>query len=468
MRFNPITFGINLFSILRANQMGNLELHHIESQRFHKLFDHTLKHSIFYQSKYQKILTDEIQFNQLSPVTKKELMEHFDDWVVDSDIKLSDVKKFILDSKNIGKPYLDKYVVWESSGSSGLPGIFLQSTEAMEIYDALEFSRKSVSQKYHQCFDPFYLMSRVAFVGANSGHFASNISFERVKLNNPYLNHSFRSFSILDSRETLIDELNRFNPNILVTYPSAAVALADAKKNGHLTVNLSEILMGGENLTLTMKKYLHKIFSCKLINNYGASEFLPIAWECDEGQLHLNSDWVILEPVDQSYQPVPVGTMSYTTLLTNLANYVQPLIRYDLGDSISINKHVCSCGCKLPTIELQGRGDDILRMKTAEGVLIDILPLGITTILEENLGLYDFQVKLVNSGEITIALPLTKSEAGDLMKRSQELLRNYLEAQGVNSIKFIEKYGVQPNLGRSGKVKRVLSFSKNSMIENSF
>jgi phenylacetate-coenzyme A ligase PaaK-like adenylate-forming protein len=36
---------------------------------------------------------------------------------------------------------------------------------------------------------------------------------------------------------------------------------------------------------------------------YAASEFDPLAFECREGWLHVNSDWAMLEPVDADYAP---------------------------------------------------------------------------------------------------------------------------------------------------------------------
>ncbi len=56
--------------------------------------------------------------------------------------------------------------------------------------------------------------------------------------------------------------------------------------------------------------------------------------ECAHGLFHVNSDWYILEPVDEDYRPVAPDVGSHTVLITNLANRVQPLIRYDLGDRV--------------------------------------------------------------------------------------------------------------------------------------
>ncbi len=44
-------------------------------------------------------------------------------------------------------------------------------------------------------------------------------------------------------------------------------------------------------------------------------------------------------------------------VLTNLANTVQPLIRYDLGDQVTMQTERCMCGSPLPVIEVQGRQD---------------------------------------------------------------------------------------------------------------
>jgi phenylacetate-CoA ligase len=78
-------------------------------------------------------------------------------------------------------------------------------------------------------------------------------------------------------------------------------------------------------------------------NSYVASEFLSLAFECERGHLHLNSDWVILESVDPRGDAVPLGQAGATSLLANLANHGQPLIRYDLGDRVTQHDHACAC-----------------------------------------------------------------------------------------------------------------------------
>ena len=61
-------------------------------------------------------------------------------------------------------------------------------------------------------------------------------------------------------------------------------------------------------------------------------------------RLHLNGDWAILEPVDERAATGADRRFGCTTLLTNLANEVQPIIRYDLGDRVRIAPGGCDCG----------------------------------------------------------------------------------------------------------------------------
>lgn len=108
---------------------------------------------------------------------------------------------------------------------------------------------------------------------------------------------------------------------------------------------------------------------------------MSIALGCREGWLHVNADWLILEPVDTNYRPMPPGEASATVLVTNLANRVQPVMRYDLGDSIIAKPDPCTCGSPLPAIRVEGRRDDVVSMRTRDGHVVRLLPLALTTVI---------------------------------------------------------------------------------------
>src|SRR5215207_4889130 len=90
--------------------------------------------------------------------------------------------------------------------------------------------------------------------------------------------------------------------------------------------------------------------------------------------MHVHADWVILEPVDEQFRPVLAGEPSATVLLTNLANHIQPVIRYDLGDSVLTSPERCPCGSRLTAVEVIGRTNEVLSFATAGGDTVDLLP----------------------------------------------------------------------------------------------
>ena len=92
---------------------------------------------------------------------------------------------------------------------------------------------------------------------------------------------------------------------------------------------------------------------------------------------------MIVEPVDAEYRATPPGDISHTVLITNLANHVQPVIRYDLGDSVVASPEPCACGNPLPAIRVEGRREDVLFMPGAHGRAVRLLPLALTTVVED-------------------------------------------------------------------------------------
>ena len=299
------------------------------------------------------------------PVGKGELMQRFDDWVCDPRLRLGALRDFVADPARIGEAFEGEFVVWESSGSSGEPALFVQDAKTMAVYDALEAWRRP--SRWQRWLDPWYVGERVAFIGATDGHFASTVSIERLRRLHPGFAASLRGFSFLQPLATLVEQLNRDRPTIVATYPTAALLLAEEAAAGRLRIAPREIWTGGEALTAAMRRVVEREFGCPVSSSYGASEFLALASQCRLGALHLNSDWAILEPVDERLRPLPPGEPAWTTLLTNLANHVQPLIRYDLGDRVRVHAGRCACGSPLPVIEVQGRCDDMLVLQDPGG-----------------------------------------------------------------------------------------------------
>jgi hypothetical protein len=114
---------------------------------------------------------------RMAPVRRAELMARFDEWVTDPALRLDELRAFTADASRAGQPWLGRYVVWESSGTSGMPGIFVQDARAMAVYDAIEATRhRPPARAMPLPFDPFGALNllgaadRHALVTATGGH----------------------------------------------------------------------------------------------------------------------------------------------------------------------------------------------------------------------------------------------------------------------------------------------------------
>lgn len=398
-----------------------------------------------------------VRLEDLPVMGKAELMRDFDEWVTDPRVRLDELRHFVSDVRRIAQPFLGRYVVWESSGSTGEPAFFVQDASAMAVYDALEALRRPALRPLQRLLDPWGLTDRIAFVGALGGHFASTVSIERLRRINPALSSHLRSVSFLQPVGDIVAELNDYAPTVIATYPTAAVLLAEERMSGRLRASPGEIWTGGEDLSLAKREFVQRAFGCRVANSYGASEFLSLASECDRGRLHLNSDWVILEPVDAQGRAAAVGETGVTTLLTNLANHVQPLIRYDLGDRVTVQPGRCNCGSCLPVIEVQGRSEDTLHLGGSGPGSVSVLPLALTTMLEENAGLFDFQLVREGPCDLLLRTGLCGAEAELALQRAHRVLDEFLASQGAVGVHVHCRSGEPGRAGRSGKVLRVLA-----------
>jgi phenylacetate-CoA ligase len=384
----------------------------------------------------------------LSPVDKPTLMAGFDDWATDRAIRRRDLERLTATRDAIGEPYLGRYQVWTSSGTSGEPGLFVQDAAAMAVYDALEAQRLRRDSAWPT---PWWMAGqRLAYVGAIDGHFAGVVGMRRLQRMArrlpPWAAPEVHLLSVLDPLPALVERLNTLAPTVIVTYPSFAVELAHLQREGRLRVSPRETWLGGERLDAFQRTTIADAFGT-VRDGYGASECLSIASACVHGRLHLHADWVILEP-----DPGGDGV-----LLTNLANRVQPLLRYRLGDRVRWFDDPCPCGSAWPSIAVDGRADDTVRLCDRRGCEVPLIGLALTTVLEDEAGLQHFQ--LVQSGPDALELRLDPAERRG-HERGRRALTAFLCRQGLPDV-TIRRGRQPPQPDRpSGKLRRVRGYAR--------
>ena len=454
--FDPWRTCTAMLEVARGSAATPLELARMQSQRLATLL-RAAKRSALYGGIIGNNDPSTLSLTDLPVMRKQELMDQFSAWVTEPDVTLDALRAFMAKPENIGSAFQGRFMPWESSGSHGEPGIFVQDAAAVAVYDALEYHRRRVPRPIDHALDPWGLAERKVFIGAIDGHFASTCSIERLRRLNPIMASTLHSLSFMVPISVLTDQLHAIKPAFIATYPSVAVMLAEERLAGRLDVAPREVWTGGETLTDGMRALIAQAFGCTVVNSYGASEFMSLASECSHGSLHLNSDWAILEPVDEAGKHMPPGEAGATTLLTNLANHTQPIIRYDLGDRVALHEAPCACGSHLPVISVEGRSGDLMHVGNRDTGQASISGLALSTVLETVSGLTDFQLIQIAPCKLELRTGLPSASASEVLQQARGVLQSFLRSQGAKGVE-IQCIGGRPSRRtRNGKAERVVA-----------
>jgi phenylacetate-coenzyme A ligase PaaK-like adenylate-forming protein len=437
--------------------LGAGEIDRVRRERQDALTAFARTHSPLYRELYRELPADHVAWERFPPVTKRTLMERFDDWVTDPAVRRGHVDAFVADASRIGELFLERYAAWKSSGSTGLPGVFLQDRQSLASFDALIAAQVQSPALAAACAMGMVTHGgRAALIAATGEHFASISSWQRLARASGRA--STLELSVLRPLTAWVDELNAFQPAFVASYPTVLALLAAEQAAGRLRISPALAWSGGEHLTETARATLEAGLGCAVVNEYGASECLSIAFGCRSGWLHVNADWVVLEAVDREYRPVPPGQLSDTALLTNLANRVAPIVRYDIGDRVLVRPSPCECGSVLPAIRVDGRRDDILSLRRSDGAVIDLLPLALSTAVEEAADLHCFQI--VQQGDEALALRMPeggRQRRVAAWRAARRALRQLLDHHALPNVDVrLDALPPQPEPG-SGKLRQVLA-----------
>jgi phenylacetate-CoA ligase len=438
--------------------------HHSDARlqrlRLGGLLDHALRHSRFYARHWGMAALDPANWLALPPVHKAELMGHFDAWVTDPRVRLDDVRRFLADPALIGADLLGEYAVWTSSGTTGEPGVFVQDRGALAVYATLTATRRDARDPLGNLVQGWrWSQARSSLIAATHGHYAGVSFWKRQCRLFPWMARHSQVLSVTAPMHDLVEALNAFQPDFVASYPSTLVALARLQQAGALHIAPCMLWAGGEVLSAGARAFVSEMLGAPISNDYGASECMTIGFECAHGRLHVNEDWVLLEPVDAAGRPVPPGVASQAVLLTNLANRVQPILRYVLGDSVTVAPDPCPCGNPRMALQVAGRSDDTLCLRDGGGHAVYVSPLALTTALEEDGHVHRFQVRQMAADAVELRLDLVHDAAApaDARDGACKALHGFLAHQGLGDVRVQlsdEPLCVDPG---SGKLRQVLA-----------
>lgn len=362
-----------MWQLRRHEQLTRQQLEAHQAEALRLLREYAYAHSLYYQ-RFHHGLTD-APLHELPALTKAMLMEHFDELVTDRAIRLEEVKAHMRDLTG-DERFLGRYWVNATSGSSGHPGIFLFS-RAEWITVLASFARarewggikvdltRRVKTATVASTTPFHMSTRV-----NATAHSWWMPELRIAASEPV--------------ETIVARLNAWQPEVLIAYASMARILADEQLAGRLHIRPRAVFTSSEVLTEQTRRRIVQAWGERLFNQYAATESGSLAAECDHHRgMHLMEDLVIVEVVDQGNRPVPRGVYGDKLLITVLFNRTQPLIRYELDDSVRLATGHCPSGHPFALIDnIQGRVEEVLSFPGVAGGVVNVHPLVFSRIMD--------------------------------------------------------------------------------------
>jgi len=295
---------------LKDSDKWSLEkLEEYQLQKLQELVSFSYSHSSYYKNKLDAInlnpsdIKELKDLNKLPILTKSDVLEH-------------------TNSIHTNYPFKKKFKAI-TSGSTGNSLTFHRE----EYADS--FNRASISRGYS-----WYNINPWDKNGYFWGfNFSSLKKIKTILLDK--LQHRFRIFGYQDKEFTrFVKKLQ--NAKYIHGYSSMIYQTAKLINQKKLPkpINLKMVKGTSEKIFDKYHEETKKAFGLKIVSEYGATESGIIAFECPEGNMHINMEGVLVEEINNEI------------LVTNLQMKSFPIIRYQLGDYIKLaskNKH-CSCG----------------------------------------------------------------------------------------------------------------------------
>lgn len=300
--------------------------------KIEKLFKYVSEHNNFYKNIINEYgITDFTNITQYPVITRSQLQDN----------------RYSMFSDGYKSKYFSQQLLRQSSsGSSGVPvNVYWDYNDWYISNMALwrmRYKWYGISPK-----DKCIKFTLSALNHNNNGDIVHYINPENVLSINMSLIQDDRGW------EKIVNLINDFNPDWLQIQPCVLNKLVQIYENISASIpsNLKYIESIGELLFSDIRKKTENLYKIPVANMYGSEEMNGIAIECPYHQMHIIEDNVFVEVKSEG------GIVAHgegEAILTNLNNKAMPLIRYNQGDIIVIDKNLsfCSCGCKSPIVKI--------------------------------------------------------------------------------------------------------------------
>ena len=290
--------------LLESDFASKEELHDIQLKKLKMLLTHAREYSPYYKSILQDLDIENMSMDVLEslPIISREVLRE----------KAGDIQN---------NPFNEKLVQSKSSGSTS---------------KALLFERNKEWEAAHRAAQ----LRGYSWYGINP--WDKNLYFwgfspewkDLIKIR--ILDFFMNRYRVFSYGERELERVANYIPRcqFIEGYSSSIFVLAQyLKKNKRHFEHIKLVKGTSEKIFDYYQEPVKDVFSQKIVSEYGAAEAGIIAFECPHGKMHISMENMIVEE------------MNGKIYITNLHSTAFPLIRYELGDEIILDKnYTCECG----------------------------------------------------------------------------------------------------------------------------
>ncbi len=133
-----------------------------------------------------------------------------------------------------------------------------------------------------------------------------------------------------DTIDWYVEALNRFRPDVLITYPNQGLNLVRLAGAGAISVPL--VMTSSETLATSVRHEISGGLSARVIDHYGQAERVCLAIGVEEGSYRFVPAYGRVELIPGDDDPVEAGCRHVRIIATGFWNDAMSLVRYDTGD----------------------------------------------------------------------------------------------------------------------------------------
>jgi phenylacetate-coenzyme A ligase PaaK-like adenylate-forming protein len=428
--------------LLERDRWPRERLDELTDGRLRRLLDYVVETSPY----YREVLgpgASEVDLATLPTLPKSILMEHFDEIVTDPRLRRGEIEEF-LGAADAGELFHDEYRVFSTSGTSGLSGLFVYSQAEFAHWAAVflrSFARLGLEPE-----------TRLTGIGAPSPlHLSRQVAAALMA------GRGGPRLAVTMPIADIVGALNEYLPEFLVSYPTILALLAEEQLNGNLDIAPRVLVSVSEVLTEDAARRIEQAWA-KPVEMYASTEVGVIAvGSLSRTGMHVCEE-AIVEVVDENDQAVRPGMPGAKVLLTNLVNRAQPLIRYELNDSVVMADGPGPDGLPYERIErVDGRSDDVLELPSSQTGMVKVHPYLLRAPFARLPEVVQYQIVHREDSLLVRVVP-RRDAPGDLVEVVTKSMRKAVSAAGATiPVEVVVVGNIEREPGHAAKVKLVLS-----------